>query len=397
MTNFRLPINFSGFTPPPIIPPDLQIDSQAGGWADLHPDGPVTGGAGGQVLIYNQDSSYLANNGVTYFGWEALWEQMRDNRWAVQDIYWDGPDEIQLPVKDYRIEVSNGNNSNSPRHKTISFTRGQMLRGGSFVFGGWYNIVLRNWKRTGDGDGDGKTGESSMKGIAFRNCERIWVDHFEIDGEATIAGTEMIKDGSLDISMGSNNITISNSYIRRSFKTMLCGSGPNNESDPGKLDITFRNCLFENNIDRQPLAYNGRIHLLNNLFQYVPKYTNSPTQQDYARIATVFTNVQFYSQGNMYYGHRWCHRDSDYQTSNPNSGLISDNDGFDPDPTFSTFLTGGGGGLYPPVGSIRPENVTWNPNTLEGYIYPVPLMTPAEAEAYALLNAGANLIINPPV
>jgi pectate lyase len=392
MTSFRVPIRFSGFTPPVVVPPTEII--QAGGWADLHPEGVVTGGAGGAVLIYDQDSSYLANNGTTYFGWEALWEQMRDNRQTVQTIYWDGPNETLLLPKDYRVDAGNETNTNSAQNKSIIFTRGQTLRGGAFVLSGWKNCIFRNWTRKGDGLGDGKTGPHSMKGVALRNCERIWVDHWTIDGEGTTQGTEQIKDGAFDIGAGTNYVTLSNSWIRRCNKTMLIGSSDGNPLDVGKLKITYRNNLFENNMTRQPLCRNGQIHLLNNLFYYTPKFIASATQYQWSRIIELNFQAQVYSQGNYYYGHRYWLNDSEYLAAIKTSGIISDNDAFDPDPTFSSFL-GNIGTLYPPVGSVRPELVTWNPNTLSGYVYPTPLMTPEQAEAYVIANAGANLIIEP--
>jgi pectate lyase len=379
-----------GIPTPPVDPePEPEpIIENAGGWADLHPSGLVTGGLGGDRLYFNENS--LVNGKE---GWEALWETISINRPTPLELWWTGPDILCEP-KNY--DFGGGNNfTNKPENKTIFGTAGQELRGGSFRPRGWRNIIWRNFKRRGDGLGGEEAGLiHGGNGLSFVMCERIWIDHMEFDSEATVPGTEQLKDGPLDFGVACDHITVSNCYIRRNRKTSLVSWSDTAIEDRGKERITFRNCLWENNMIRQPFARFGKIHLLNNVFRYVPVFTASATQYAFANIPEIGFESQFYSQRNKYYGHRYCFFDRDWNNPSPLSGLISDEDWFDPNPTFSSF--NGNGSQYKRA-SFRSANVTFNPNTIEGYHYPLGLMTVDEAEAYVLQWAGAKYHLKNPI
>ncbi len=374
----------------PVAPPEPPpLVENAGGWADLHPSGLVTGGAGGDRLYFNESS--LVNGKE---GFEALWETISINRPTPLELWWTGGDISLDPVN---FDFGGGNNFiNKPENKTIFGTAGQELRGGSFRPRGWRNIIWRNFKRRGDGLGGESAGylPHAGNGLSFIYCERIWVDHMEFDSEATVPGTEQLTDGPLDFGIECDHITVSNSYIRRNNKTSLVSWSDADTFDRGKQRITYRNCLWENNMIRQPFARFGKIHLLNNVFRYVPTFTASPTQYTWANICEIGVESQFYSQGNKYYGHRYCFRDRDWSNPSALSGLISDGDWFDPSPTFSSF--NGNGGQYRRE-SFRTSNVTFNPNTIDGYEFPLGLMTPDQAEAYVLQWAGAKYHIKNPI
>jgi pectate lyase len=267
---------------------------------------------------------------------------------------------------------------------------GQLFTGGSLRFQRWKNFILRNFRRRGDGLG-GEPDYLPHGGQAFEitRSERVWVDHCEIDGEATTDGTALINDGSIDFGRECDYVTVSNCYIRRSEKTALVSFDDTEFADRGKMRITFRNNLWENNHLRQPYARFGKIHHLNSVFRYNPVFTASDTQYEWARIIEIGVESQFYSQRNKYYGHRYCIMDRDWNNPSALSGFITDGDWIDPSPTFSTFINGVAGTTYKGLANIRPENVEWNPNTIEGYNYPLGLMTPDEAESYVLQWAGA--------
>ena len=73
----------------------------AGGWADLHPDGPVTGGSDGATYYFNEASSY---NGKT--GFEALWAFIEGiggvNLATPMILIWTGGD-ISLPAINFSV------------------------------------------------------------------------------------------------------------------------------------------------------------------------------------------------------------------------------------------------------------------------------------------------------
>ena len=369
----------------------------AGGWGDLHPAGQITGGQGGTTHYFNEASTRTSTrDSVTYNGFDAMWTFIGDNPVTPMTIIWTGED-VNLLARNYgtggnvypfRIPQNSGP-SWTIENKTIMTSAGQKFIGGSFQFQRWKNCIIRNWIRKGDGQGGEEVNYIPHGGnaMSFTTCERLWIDHCELDSEATISGTEQIKDGTIDFGQECDYITISNCYIRRSAKTALISWADDAFADRGKMRITYRNNLWENNHSRQPFARFGKIHLLNNLYRYTPAFTASPTQYPWARIIEVGFESQFYSQGNKYYGHRYSIMDQDSTNPTPLSGLISDNDWFQSNPTFSTFLTGSG--QYKAAGSLRPENVNWNPNTQLGYSYPLGLLTPDQAETRALQWAGA--------
>lgn len=395
---FRPKIKFNGSSSPPIPPidPDPEIPTilnEAGGWGDLGIGGKITGGAGAIPEFWHESSIYT-RGGTTFTGFNAMWEKMRDNRLTPQIMIWDGGDIVLDPV-DYRIDGGNCSDDFSAKNKTIMTSQGQTWRGGSFPMSGWENLIWRNIVRKGDGLGDGKTGPHSMKGIAFRKSKRCWVDHCEIDGEATLPGTEQIKDGSIDFGCQADFITVSNTYIRRSNKTSLISGSPTAFLDRDKNHITFRNCRWENNMIRQPIAQFGQVHILNCLFHYTPYYTNSATQYDWCRIHEIGIEVQMYAQGNKYYRHRYCF-DNRYRVEpTVASGLILEDCWIDPNGLDNRWSGVG----YPDYTNtqIRPENVLFNPNTIPNYVYPVPLMNPDDAEAYVLQWAGAKYHLKYPI
>ena len=380
-------------TPP--IPPFAE---RAGGWADLHPEGIVTGGESGLTYYFNEESSRVsARNGLTYTGFDAMWTFLGDNPTTAMTIVWNGGD-VNLLARNYGIGTNpypyripqSGTPALTIENKTVMTSAGQKFIGGSFQFKGWKNCIIRNWVRLGDGQGGEENDylPHAGNGMNFTNSERIWVDHCEIDSQATTDGTGQLKDASLDFALMSDYITVSNCYIRRSEKTSLISYSDTDFDDRGKLRITFRNNLWENNHLRQPYVRFGKPHHLNSVFRYVPTFTASVTQYPWARIIEIGVESQIYSQANKYYGHRYCLMDRDWENESALSGFITDGDWSDPSPTFSSF-NGVPDSTYKGLGNIRPENVEWNPNIIEGYNYPLGLMTPNEAETYVLQWAGA--------
>ena len=347
---FRPRIRFNGSITPPIDPP--AVPERAGGWADLYNGGIGVTGAGDIAP-------------TSFSNWEDLWDDLEATPILTPKRYLYTGTDVNLSDVDYRKDFT--------QNKTIEASAGQRLQFGTIRMVEWKNCIFRNFRRR----------KSFNDAIRVLGCEGMWFDHIEIDGEATVQGTSTIGDGGLDITSSgetpSDYITISNSYFHNCERTVLISASNDDIQSRGKKRVTFRNCHFRNNHIRQPFARFGKIHLLNNLYDYDPRFTAvSGLQYQWARCVEVGFEAQIYSQANYYKGHRYAFYDQDPTLS----GILSDGDWFDDDHFDPTRWN-------PSIVPIRPSNVIWNPNSTIGYNFPIALMTPEQARTYALTWAGA--------
>lgn len=147
-----------------------------------------------------------------------------------------------------------GNFSAGVKNKTLIGINNAEIPGGSgLVLAN--NIIVRNIKFS-DGSND-------SFGLSGSTC--IWLDHCEfVDG----------ADGNLDITNGANFITVSycHFYYTKGHDHMLAclvGNTQPNESDVGKLKITFHHNLWGAGItSRQPRVRYGQVHVFNNYYYY---------------------------------------------------------------------------------------------------------------------------------
>ncbi len=131
------------------------------------------------------------------------------------------------------------------------------------------NVILRNLKVVGhdcsDSPGNCGGGEDA---ITVNGSSHLWFDHLDVsDG----------SDGNLDITRGSDYITIS--WTRFSYSTARSDAeqGPSghrfsnligsSDSDVGEYRITFHHNWWAENVDqRMPRTRFGDVHVVNNLF-----------------------------------------------------------------------------------------------------------------------------------
>jgi pectate lyase len=381
---FRSRIYFPSFLGnSPTVP---TVEEAAGGWGDLHPDGSITGGNGGDTLFFNESSSV---NGQT--GFDALWETIKLNLETPLKLIWTGGN-IELDPVNYTIGSSSNTFVGKPVNKEIRANAGQTIRGGSFIFQGWRNTIWRNIVRKGDGLGGDNSPIHAGKGITLRYCFRFWVDHCEFDGEATVPGTELIKDGSLDMGRESDFNTISNTYLHRSSKTTLIVGNNTSIENSGKNRTTFRNCRWENNHIRQPFARFGKIHFLQNLFQYDPQFINSSDQYDWATIGELGIEAQIIYEDSFLDTHRYCFIDRDPDPLTAISGIKSVNCVFGPQ-----WIGEASNRWNNSINGLRPQNAIFDPWDIVGYNYPLGSMTPQQAKDYALQWAGAKYHLKNPI
>jgi pectate lyase len=122
---------------------------------------------------------------------------------------------------------------------------------------------------------DGAKGNwnSVFDAITVSASRRVWIDHNSFtdaphtDDQAAIENgmRKQCHDGALDITQGSDLVTVSYNRFAQHEKNSLVGSSDNTVSDAGRLRVTFSNNLFEYVSSRAPRVRFGKAHLYNNL------------------------------------------------------------------------------------------------------------------------------------
>ena len=121
---------------------------------------------------------------------------------------------------------------------------------------------------------------SEYDSLWLSGAERVWVDHCTFnDGDRSDKKfppnfpfphnevTQKIQhhDGMLDITLGSNFVTVSNNHFHDHDKSSLMGGSDSlDKVDGGKLKVTFRHNLYDNAGQRLPRVRFGQVHTYNN-------------------------------------------------------------------------------------------------------------------------------------
>ncbi|MDX2932394.1 pectate lyase family protein [Streptomyces ipomoeae] len=168
------------------------------------------------------------------------------------------------------------------------------ITGGSLQVSNVKNVIVRNltfadtqdcfpqWDPT-----DGSSGEwnSNYDSVTLRGATNVWADHNTFTDAPTFDKTEktyfgrkyQVHDGALDITNGSDLVTVERNQFLNHDKTMLIGSSDTDST--GKLRVTIHHNVWKGIVQRAPLARIGQIHLYNNVYEtttvngYAPKYS----------------------------------------------------------------------------------------------------------------------------
>jgi len=155
------------------------------------------------------------------------------------------------------------------------------ITGGSLQVKGVDNVIIRNltltatedcfpqWDPT---DGDDGNWNSAYDAITLRTATHVWADHNTFsDGphfdsaNAKYYGREyQIHDGALDITNGSDLVTVERNQFTNHDKTMLIGSSDTDST--GKLHISIHHNVWKGIVQRAPLARIGQVHIYNNFY-----------------------------------------------------------------------------------------------------------------------------------
>ena len=131
------------------------------------------------------------------------------------------------------------------------------------------NIIVRNMAVRQDRCSSYTECRAGSDAVYIGNsAHHIWLDHMDIaDGQ----------DGNCDITKEGDYITVSWSQFHytydkeHAFSNLIASSNEEFQSR-GKLQITYMNCWWGDNVDgRQPMGRFGKIHMLNNYHKNNPR------------------------------------------------------------------------------------------------------------------------------
>ena len=130
---------------------------------------------------------------------------------------------------------------------------GKTLNGVALLSRDKQNIIIRNIRLT----------RGRIDGVAFHNCHHVWVDHCDLGNS---------YDGLLDITNGSDFVTVSWVKLHDHNKVSITNSGTCHYEDYNKERVTFAHCMFNNNTQRNPRIGYGKMHIYNSYWENIKLY-----------------------------------------------------------------------------------------------------------------------------
>lgn len=169
------------------------------------------------------------------------------------------------------------------------------IRGQANVANSRTNIIIRNltfrdsydcfpqWAPT---DGVNGSWNALYDAISLRDTNNVWIDHNTFEDRDTRDEVQpqyfgvlfQVHDGLIDITNGSDLVTVSWNRLRDHDKAMLIGSSDSASAalaDRGKLRVTLHHNHFDSIGQRAPRVRFGQVHLYNNLYDV----RNTPSYQ----------------------------------------------------------------------------------------------------------------------
>ncbi|GKQ38288.1 polysaccharide lyase family 1 protein [Streptomyces sp. A012304] len=187
-----------------------------------------------------------------------------------------------------------------------------VLKGASLQVRNADNVILRNldlrdaydcfpvWQPNTGGLGDWKT---AYDAIWLAGATHVWVDHVTASdkghpdaAEPTYFARNYLRhDGLLDITNGSDLVTVSWSRFADHDKAILIGNGDTATGDRGRLRVTLHHNTFESVVQRAPRVRFGQVHLYNN------RYVVPEDAHDYRYSLGVSTESALYAENNAFH------------------------------------------------------------------------------------------------
>ncbi|MEU6588601.1 polysaccharide lyase family 1 protein [Streptomyces sp. NPDC046881] len=168
------------------------------------------------------------------------------------------------------------------------------ITGGMFQIQNVDNVIVRNlafsatedcfpqWDPT---DGDDGNWNSNYDSVTLRGATHVWADHntftdaphFDRANPNYFGREYQIHDGALDITKGSDLVTVERNQFTDHDKTMLIGSSDTDST--GRLRVSIHHNVWKGIVQRAPLTRIGQVHLYNNVYDtttvdgYAPLYS----------------------------------------------------------------------------------------------------------------------------
>jgi pectate lyase len=199
-----------------------------------------------------------------------------------------------------------------PNTTIVGLGKGAVLKGASLQVRDADNVILRNldlrdaydcfpvWQPNTGGLGDWKT---AYDNVWLAGATHVWVDHVTASdkghpdaAEPTYFARNYLRhDGLLDITGGSDLVTVSWSRFADHDKAMLIGNSDTATGDRGRLRVTLHHNTFESVVQRAPRVRFGQVHLYNN------RYVVDEDDADYRYSLGVSTESGMYAENNAFH------------------------------------------------------------------------------------------------
>ncbi|MFF5368829.1 polysaccharide lyase family 1 protein [Streptomyces sp. NPDC013187] len=185
-----------------------------------------------------------------------------------------------------------------------------VLKGASLQVKNADNVIVRNldlrdaydcfpvWQPNTGGLGDWKT---AYDNIWLTGATHVWVDHVTLSDKGHpdakepthFARNYLRHDGLLDITGGSDLVTVSWSRFAGHDKAMLIGNSDTATGDRGKLRVTLHHNAFDSVVQRAPRVRFGQVHVYNNRYDI--------TGDDHRYSLGVSTESRMYAENNAFH------------------------------------------------------------------------------------------------
>ncbi len=195
-----------------------------------------------------------------------------------------------------------------PNTTIVGAGRGAGLLGGNLMIDGVDNVIVRNldfqdaadcfpqWDPLDTAVGNWN---SEYDTVSLLTATHVWIDHCSFSDGANPDSAQptyfgrpyQVHDGLLDVTKGSDLVTLSWNVFRDHDKAMLIGSTNNPKDDLGKLRVTVHHNQFRSILQRAPRVRFGQVHVYDN--HYV-----IPRREGYEYTFGVGVQSQIYAENN---------------------------------------------------------------------------------------------------
>jgi len=223
---------------------------------------------------YARDGYTLQSYLATYN--PAVWGRDREPAGPVEDAR-----KASQEAQAARVNIPIGSNT------TLIGMRAASITGADLRIDGAHNVIIRGLTITDANDcfpswdpTDGAEGNwnSEYDTVSLIGARHVWVDHNDLSDGTNLDANQptyfgrpyQSHDGLLDITNGSDLVTVSYNRLHDHDKTMLIGSSDSRTADQGTLRVTLHHNLFRDLGQRVPRVRFGQVDVYNNYYVETP-------------------------------------------------------------------------------------------------------------------------------